>query len=104
MEGCCPANEVHEPWHCAAVPCWAAETTAGPAIAAATPETIRPILLPFSSVNHRLPSAPLAISSGIPMFVIPVVYSVTAPEVVISPIESFAAANQMLPSDPTASP
>ncbi len=39
---------------------------------------IRPILFPLFSVNHRLPSAPAAISNGV-LFAVGIVNSVNAP-------------------------
>src|SRR5215210_5373850 len=48
-------------------------------------ETIRPILLPVSSVNHNAPSGPTVIPAG-PLSAVGTVKSVMIPAVVIRPI------------------
>ena len=65
---------------------------------------IRPILFPLFSVNHRLPSAPAAISNGV-LFAVGIVNSVIVPVGVIRPILSpLVSVNHTLPSAPAAIP
>ena len=64
---------------------------------------IRP-MPPFSSVNHRLPSGPVAIPSGRLPGVIPAENSWTAPAGVMSPMRPASSANQTLPSGPPVMP
>src|SRR5579862_429025 len=63
---------------------------------------IRPT--PMLSVNHRLPSGPAVMPSGVAPPARP--YSVTVPDVVILPIRPLAmhSVNHMLPSGPAAMP
>ena len=65
---------------------------------------MRPMRLPEVSVNHRLPSGPAAIESGLAPAVMPVLNSATIPSVVMRPILPFASTNQRLPSGPAAIP
>jgi hypothetical protein len=62
------------------------------------------IMLRFSAVNHRLPSAPAAIPTGVE-FPVGTSSSVTTPAGVILPIwPSWGWVNQTLPSGPVAMP
>ena len=65
---------------------------------------IRPILLPYHSVNHRFPSGPPVIYKG-PLGVVGMVNSVKVPVVETLPILPLPfSANHMLPSGPAAMP
>jgi hypothetical protein len=63
--------------------------------------SMRPILSPLISVNHRAPSGPETMSKGVLPAASPVENSVTTPPVVMRPILSVpASANHSAPSDP----
>src|SRR5208337_3807211 len=64
-------------------------------------ETVtRPILLPLSSVNQRLPSGPAVISTGV-LPGVGIAYSAMMPAGVIRPIRlALLSVNQRLPSGP----
>src|SRR5262249_14225635 len=61
----------------------------------------RPMRSPWLSVNQRLPSGPVTIPAGVLVAVMPVLYSVTTPCVVMLPTRSpVNSVNQRLPSGP----
>ena len=62
---------------------------------------IRPIRLPYRSVNHRLPSGPAVMPAGPAPAVMPALNSVTTPSGVIRPIRlPLNSVNHRLPSGP----
>src|SRR6266550_3212246 len=66
----------------------------------AAPVVIRPIRL-INSVNHRLPSGPAVMASGVAPAVMPALNSVTTPSGVIRPIRlPLCSVNHRLPSGP----
>ena len=65
---------------------------------------IFPTLLPYSSVNHRLPSGPETMEFGL-LLAVGTFHSVTLPSRLIRPIRSpIHSVNQTLPSGPAVMP